>query len=121
MASARMVGTKAPNGQTKRPYGGRPRKNPPDYKRQVPSAYIWPKIPDGTAALQSCMSFLCNWPDAKSESEQLDSSHWLQIIWNLWRARNKGIAGVSYGRSSLAVIGSPLETIGQRSFGRLGD
>ena len=120
MATARTTGTVAKPGQGKQV--GRKRVHPPGYKRQVPSAYIWPKIPEGTAALQDCMSSICRHPiDYTPSTFTYQLERWMQTVWSIWRARNKGIAGVSYGRSSLAVIGSPLETIGQRSFGRMGD
>lgn len=82
--------------------------------RQRPSYYIWPKIPEGTAALQNMMGYICG--HAKCVHSNLNSNQWIKIVYQIWSARNKGWAGVSFGACALASIGNPLEAVGQRKF-----
>lgn len=112
MASARMTGSMQKHPEPTKRKAGRPKVV--SIPRQRPCYYIWPKIPEGTAALQDCMSFICG--HANPAHSNLDSNQWIKIIYQIWSARNKGWAGVSFGACALASIGNPLEAVGQRKF-----
>jgi len=112
MASARMTGTLVHHAEPTKRKAGRPKVV--SIPRQRPCYYIWPKIPEGTADLQNAMGYICGHAEvqAQSQSTPLDYHNWMKVIYQIWSARNKSFAGVSYGCSTLAAIGNPLEAIG---------